>query len=185
MTLADWDTELLLLLNGDAGRYADSFMEWLSSRFAALPIYIGLCYLLFQKYARDIWKILVATAILILVSDQVSVAVKNLTQRERPCHQAHIVSNLHQVNHRCGGQFGFYSSHASNTMSLSVLCILLLRTSFAFWGMLTWTVSVGYSRIYLGVHFPGDILAGWIAGTLLAVVTWLLLKKFIQVNKVA
>lgn len=182
MTLADCDTELLLLLNGDAGLVADSFMEWLSSRFSALPVYIGLAYLLYKKYAKAIWKILVATAFLILVSDQVSVAVKNVAQRQRPCHQEQIVSQLHQVNHYCGGQFGFYSSHASNTMSLSVLCMLLLRTSYVFWGMLVWVFSVGYSRIYLGVHFPGDILVGWIAGILLGMVTWSILKKFIQVK---
>jgi undecaprenyl-diphosphatase len=180
MTMANWDTELLLLLNGDAGLYVDSFMEWLSSRFSSLPVYLGLTYLLYKKYATDVWKILVATAFLILISDQVSVAVKNLVQRERPCHQEHIISQLHQVNHRCGGQYGFYSSHASNTMSLSVLCILLLRTTYVFWGMLLWAISIGYSRIYLGVHFPGDILVGWLAGFLLGLVTWSILKKFIK-----
>lgn len=185
MSINSWDTELLLLLNGDGGLYADSFMDWLSSRFSAVPVYIGLAYLLYKKYAKDIWKILVATAFLILVSDQVSVAVKNLAQRNRPCHQEHIVSQLHQVNHRCGGQYGFYSSHASNTMSLSVLCILLLRTSYVLWGMLVWVFSVGYSRIYLGVHFPGDIFAGWIAGILFGGVTWSILIKFLKTKQAA
>jgi undecaprenyl-diphosphatase len=90
---------------------------------------------------------------------------------------------VHQVEHKCGGQFGFYSSHASNTIGLSVFVGLLLAHRITFVGLLIWTVAVGYSRIYLGVHYPGDILAGWISGALIGWVAFKLLRPFLKLNQ--
>jgi undecaprenyl-diphosphatase len=174
------DTELFLWLNGDGGYTIDNAMNWLSSRWSATPIYAGLLYLLFLKYKKGLIKILPAVALMILVSDQVSVAVKNLVQRERPCHEATLAGQVHQVEHKCGGAFGFYSSHASNTMSLAVFCSMLLAYRFTLTGLMLWVLAVGYSRIYLGVHYPGDILAGWIAGASIGWVAAKLLIPFLN-----
>ncbi len=177
------DTDLFLWLNGDGGQFLDNVMTWLSSRWSAIPIYAGLLYLLYKKYARELIKILPAVALLVLVSDQTSVAVKNLVQRERPCHAAELSGQVHQVEHKCGGQFGFYSSHASNTIGLSVFVGLLLGHRITFVGLLIWTVAVGYSRIYLGVHYPGDILVGWTSGALIGWVAFKLLRPFLKLNQ--
>lgn len=174
------DTELFLWLNGDGGYSIDNAMTWLSSRWSATPIYAGLLYLLFLKYKKGLLKILPAVALMILVSDQVSVAVKNLVQRERPCHEATLVGQVHQVEHKCGGAYGFYSSHASNTMSLAVFCSMLLIYRYTFIGLMLWVLAVGYSRIYLGVHYPGDILVGWIAGGAIGWVVAKLLLPFVR-----
>jgi undecaprenyl-diphosphatase len=177
------DTELFLFLNGDGGYYLDNIMNWLSSRWAATPIYAGLLYLLFQKYKKGLIKIIPAVALLILVSDQVSVAVKNIVERERPCHNISLAEQVHQVEHRCGGKFGFYSSHASNTMALAIFCGLLLAYKPIIWGLILWSIAVGYSRIYLGVHYPADICVGWIAGGLLGWTTARLLLPFLKANQ--
>ena len=174
------DTDLFLWLNGEGGYYADNAMNWISSRWSATPIYLGLLYLLFKKYKKDLIKIIPAVALMILVSDQVSVAVKNLVQRERPCHEVSLIGQVHQFEHKCGGAYGFYSSHASNTMSLAVFCSLLMAYRYMFWGLMLWVLAVGYSRIYLGVHYPGDILVGWIAGGAIGWVAAKLLLPFVK-----
>jgi len=174
------DTELFLWLNGEGGYYLDNIMSWLSSRWSATPIYIGLLYLLFKKYKKEVLKIIPAVALMILVSDQVSVAVKNLVQRERPCHEIALAGQVHQFEHKCGGAYGFYSSHASNTLSLAVFCSMLLMYRFTFIGLMAWVLAVGYSRIYLGVHYPGDILVGWLAGASIGWVAAKMLLPFLK-----
>ena len=160
------DYELFSAINGFHSVPLDSFMETISSRATAIPMYVLMALFLYKKYRNQFWWILGVVILLILISDQVSVAVKFTVERLRPCHD-HLLSNtIHLVNNKCGGQFGFYSSHASNTAALSIFLMQFTRNKIVHVILISWVFLVGYSRIYLGAHFPGDVLTGWFAGGL-------------------
>jgi undecaprenyl-diphosphatase len=157
-------------------------MWFISTRFAAIPLYLILLVLLVKNYRKKTLVILFAIIALITASDQISVAFKNGIQRYRPCHNQNIQEKVHLVNDHCGGKFGFYSSHASNTMALTVFMLLVLPAAGWKKFLLLWPFGVGYSRVYLAAHYPSDVLAGWIAGSLLALAAAWLVRKYILVN---
>jgi undecaprenyl-diphosphatase len=111
--------------------------------------------------------ILVFAALMILASDQLSDLVKNTVQRLRPSHQPGLI--VHIVEAYKGGTYGFYSAHATNTSSVVIFMIILLGRKYAYVYIpaILWSLFISYTRIYLGVHYPGDIFAGWIAGSLI------------------
>ena len=125
-----------------------------------------------KKRAKTLFRLIIAIAILITISDQTSNLFKDSFQRLRPCYNELIADSLRLVKESCGGRYGFFSAHASNSFSLAIFFGLLLRSSnrlfiflFAIYAFL-----ISYSRIYLGVHYPIDILVGAIFGTINAIV---------------
>lgn len=117
-------------------------------------------------------------ALVIILSDQISVNFfKEIFLRLRPCHNPEISNLVHTVD-GCGGQYGFVSSHASNTFALAVFLGLIFKKhlSYLLHIMLVWAAIVSYSRIYVGVHYPADILCGALLGVLIAYVFWKLLQ---------
>lgn len=141
-------------------------MFWVSNKIIWVPLYALLVYLIIKKYRnKSIW-ILLFVGLLITASDQLSVFIKNWAERPRPCHNDEIGHLVHLVKNRCGGSFGFLSSHASNTFALAVFIIPVLKDSVRFFApiALLWATFISYSRIYLGVHYPGDVLAGAMLG---------------------
>jgi undecaprenyl-diphosphatase len=177
-TLNLWDTQLFLFLNGLHAPFLDRVMWFVSGKIQWLPLYLGILVLLIYRFRwRSLW-ILLGVAALITMSDQSSVHLfKNVFERLRPCHQYDLAGLVHLVNDYCGGSYGFVSSHASNSFAVAVFTGLFIRNRYYWTGMLFWAALIGYSRIYLGVHFPGDILGGALLGSLLAWGLYLLMTS--------
>ena len=165
------DHTLFLFLNGINNPFFDSVMYRLTKTLVWIPLYLFFLYLIIRQYNWKTIIILVLAALMILVSDQLSNLVKDSVQRLRPSHQPGLY--VHIVEAYKGGIYGFYSAHASNTFSVAVFLILLLgRKWYVILPALLWTLFVSYTRIYLGVHYPGDIFAGWIAGGIIGFLLW-------------
>ncbi len=182
--LVQVDVKLFLTLNGWRSSFFDFLMYWISDKYIWVPFYAFVLYLIARVYKIQTFYILGFIVLLITLSDQSSVHLfKNVFERLRPCHNPHLEGMVNLINNRCGGQFGFISSHASNSYALASFVFFLLRRhyfKFAVW-MLVWAAIVGYSRIYLGVHYPADVFAGSIVGFLwgwlvYALFSWFSLK---------
>ncbi|MHC1706186.1 MAG: phosphatase PAP2 family protein [Bacteroidales bacterium] len=184
--LKDLDTSLLLFINGHHNEFFDFLMFWLSDRIIWVPFYLFLIYLLFRHFGKTSWWILLGVLLMILISDQVSVHLfKNQFQRLRPCHEPALEGMIHLVKGKCGGSFGFISSHAANTFSLAVFLFGFFwkKMPLLAWGMLVWAAAISYSRVYLGVHYPGDVVAGAIFGGLAGWGFYLLTCSWINTRK--
>lgn len=182
--LVQLDTRLFLAINGAHSSFWDSIMLFASGKFSWIPLYLLLTFFIAR---RHLWRALfwlTAIAILVLLTDQISVHLfKNVFQRLRPSHNVTLSGLINIVDSR-GGRFGFVSSHAANTFGVAVFLSFLFRKRRVTIGLLVWAFFVSYSRIYLGVHYPGDILGGAILGTFLGISAWQLAKRIIPVRQV-
>lgn len=175
------DKKVFLFLNNLGDTPFDQFWIMISGTWIWIPLYIIFLYLLYKNYKlKSLLYILLFIAIGVTISDQVSGIFKYGVARLRPCHDPSLQDHMRIV--KCGGQFGFYSAHASNTFFLaSYLCFLLKdKLKWFPYFLFFWASIVSYSRIYLGVHFPIDILVGATVGTLLGYVFSLFAKKVIR-----
>ena len=163
------DEAVFLALNGAHCAYADSTMWLFTGRWAYVLPVLALLYLSFRCGWKRGVMMLLAVALTILLSDQIaSSLIKPLVCRLRPSHAEHIVAYV--LNGHRGGMYGFVSSHAANSFGVAVLLILLSRNRLVAACMLLWAAVVSYSRIYLGVHYPGDIFCGALVGVAMAFV---------------
>ncbi|MGC8864951.1 MAG: phosphatase PAP2 family protein [Bacteroidales bacterium] len=165
-TLYQIDVQLLKTINGWHTPWADAFMWQVSGTLLWLPLYVYFLYLIIQKFKKRSVYILLVTALLVTSTDQSAYLTKKAVGRPRPSHQQELAADLHYVNDYRGGKFSFPSSHAINTMGVAVFLSLLLSRvqPLMRWLPIVWSLVVGLSRIYLGVHFPSDVLTGFILG---------------------
>ena len=160
--ILQYDRDLFLFLNGLHNSTFDFIMHWISDSKIWIPFYAILLFALYKKYGfkGTVFAAAVVIAV-IVITDQASVKLfKNVFMRYRPCHNLEIKDMVHIVYDHCGGKYGFVSSHAANTFGLATIIGLLLRNRIQFFLLLTWAALVSYSRIYLGVHYPGGYI-GW------------------------
>lgn len=174
-TLEAWDKALFLYLNGDAGPVWDRIMTLISEKLFWLPLYLLFLWLLYRAYGtKGALLALLAAAVSILLTDQSSVQLfKFQFERYRPCKNL-VLENVHNPV-ACGGKFGFVSSHAANFFGIATLIGLALKhvhSRILLW-LYLWAALIGYSRVYLGKHYPADVLFGAILGILIgALVHW-------------
>jgi len=165
-TLIDLDKKLLLFLNGVNNPFLDPIMYYSTNTFFWLPLYLFLIFLIFKNYKSEAWFILLGAAITILLTDQItSSLMKPFFARFRPSHEPSLQGLVHFVNGYKGGMYGFASSHAANTFGTAIFVWLVLHPIYKRVGWIfVWATFMTYTRIYLGVHYPGDILVGAIIG---------------------
>ncbi|MFZ4581505.1 MAG: phosphatase PAP2 family protein [Paludibacter sp.] len=134
-----------------------------------IPFYISVIYILLKTYGKKGLWIVLFLILGVVLSDQISVLIKDSVQRLRPSHDDSLVNFIHLVNNKKAGLYGFVSSHAANTVGFAVLSSLIIRKKLYSISVLIWCTVICYSRIYLGMHFPLDIIGGAILGTCIAV----------------
>lgn len=177
--LIDIDQQLLLAINGWHAPWADTLMWYISSRWLWIPLYLLLAGLLVWRFGwkRALWMLLVIGCAVGL-ADWFTTFLKHTLCRPRPTHEPALAGLVHIVRGYTGGMYGFPSSHASNTMTVALIFCLLFRrqttndkhqtTNKSRWLLFLWVAANCWSRMYLGVHYPGDILVGLIVGAALA-----------------
>ena len=191
------DQQWLLAINGWHSEWADMLMWYISKSTTWLPLYallVGLIVYRFGILSPSLCRegrrgssllrvliILAGFAVAVGVSDFVSSGIiKPWVCRLRPTHEPALAGMLHLVNGYTGGLYGFVSSHAANTMACALLFALLYRNKYATVGLMLWVALNCYSRMYLGVHYPADIIGGLAIGALMATLTYGMVRRLVE-----
>lgn len=186
------DTEILLAINGWHAPWADTLMWIISAKATWIPLYLLLIGLLVWRYRKPVmtsvkWlqKVPACVVMIAMIGLAVGAAdfiasgiLKELVARPRPTRVPDLEGVLHLVNGYRSGRYGFVSSHAANTMVCALLFSMIWRNKIATVGLMLWVAANCYSRMYLGVHYPLDILGGLMVGCLVAMTAYVLLWKW-------
>lgn len=161
------DQHLFLWLNGLHTQLLDTLMYWITFKYTWIPMYLALMTLTLWEDRKKGFFMLLTVLIAVIIADKItSGLMKPYFVRLRPCHEPNLQGLVHQVTD-CGGLYGFASSHASTSFALAIAWFSMLKSRVSYmWLIFIWAALYSYSRIYVGVHYPGDILVGASVGLL-------------------
>jgi len=173
------DTDLFLYLNSFHNSFFDIIMKYVSAKLPWGPLYAVVIFFIFKKFKLKKGLIVFLLIVLaITLADQSSVRLfKNVFQRLRPCFNSDIENIVHYLS-LPGGKYGFVSSHAANSFAFAVFSLLIFKNKSYTIFIIIWAFIVSYSRIYLGVHYPLDILGGAILGSFISILIFSLVKNY-------
>lgn len=178
--LVHYDKEVFLFLNHLGTPGWDGFWLFVTDTWSAIPLYLFLAFATYKAYGlKRLLMVMATVALLILVTDQLANFFKYGVQRLRPCYDAEIGSLVRLVKASCGGRFGYFSAHAGNSFAVACFFSALLRSQYSYLGffLMAWALLVAYSRVYIGVHFPLDILTGTVVGLFMGTLFYRLYLK--------
>ncbi len=178
--LKNIDKEVLLFINGLNSDFFDILMWEISAKWFWVPVIATFLFFMVKDYKRNAWIPILFFIICFTLTDQGSTQFKYFFERYRPSHNFDLQGLLHHVNDYKGGRFGFFSGHAANSFGLFVLTSLFIRRKYYTYTILFWAIIVSYSRMYLGVHYPSDILAGMIWGLSMGFLLYKIYEKLIK-----
>jgi undecaprenyl-diphosphatase len=178
------DQQLFLLIHHVRFYILDIIIPYVTSFLTWSPFFLISIYFLHKKYKQKLIIVLLSFALLIGISDPLSNAVKKSVKRYRPSHNITLKDKVISIDNYKGGQYGFVSSHAANSVGIACLMILLFSELKKRWKLLiiSWAILICYTRIYLGVHYPSDLIGGALIGIFAALISKfffnVLVKKF-------
>ena len=186
--LLKYDTDLFLFLNNLGNETWDGLWQLITNKLTFIPLYAFLLVLVYKKYGiKGMIVIIICVALMITTADQLANLFKHGIQRPRPCREETLQELMRFVVERCG-RYGYFSGHAVNSMATAVFMGLLLKKEYYYlpFILLFWAFLVGYSRIYVGVHYPLDVLTGMVFGGLLGWIYYrlqlILQRRFIKTS---
>jgi undecaprenyl-diphosphatase len=159
-----WDSDLFQLINQAHQPWLDQPMVIISGKLTWIPLYAFLIYLLYKEHKSKVWKTILYLISTVIFADQVSSSIsKPLFKRLRPCHVEAFQSWIHLPD-GCGGLYGFCSSHSANAFAVAIGFYLVSKNRLMGTILIVWATLIAYSRIYLGAHYPLDVIMGAIVG---------------------
>ncbi|WP_431244113.1 phosphatase PAP2 family protein [Flavobacterium sp. P21] len=175
--IQELDTNLFVYLNGLGSETYDKLWLIITSQLNWTPLFLLMFYLIYKKIGgKQTLYLLLFIAVLIAFTDQTCNLFKHTFQRLRPCNNPELKSIIRIVQVRTS--YSFFSGHATNTMAVATFLFLVLKSRFKYLGFIfLWPLIFAYSRIYLGLHYPGDILAGYFFGALFGSLIYLVYRK--------
>src|SRR5690554_1968653 len=177
--LLHYDTELFLFLNNLGSEPWDNLWLFITHKLSSIPLYGLLLFLVYRNYGlKGALVIVVCVALMITATDQIASLFKYGIKRPRPCQVGDLKETMRFVADGCG-RFGYFSAHAASSMAAAVFLGLSLQTRYRYlpFILLIWAILTGYSRIYLGVHYPLDVISGMAFGGLTGWLFYLLQRK--------